>query len=814
MGGFFVSTTWLNHWDGMQPDCWRSETQTHLIRNDVQNLLRQMGLQSTPGGYVLRGSFGTGKRELVRAAFQHQDTKLQPIWVSGSRYGSGLSYGAIHFLLTGLPDDRLDSPLAVYGHLKKHFELFSPKPIIIVEHLGLIDSLTTAVLSQLVSNGFISMVVIDDLVNEIPEDLAVLDRTGTIEVVQLNILTLAEARTQISMMLELNVSYLTAFRLWSYTAGSSEVLRAVVRDCQEAGLFHALEGTAVLSQPNIPIGEHTEQHVISRIERLSSSQREILETVSTSGMLPELATEMELDFLYSRDLLVRQGVRWIIPNPAVSRTVASWQGQQASEDTASLWESSGYFSLPSDLIHEASETTMTWLRTRDAAFEMMANGVADDAISLAQNFLLHVNAESAEQSQMLYSDAYLVLLELLLSSSRLDEARNIIEDLYPGSETRIWETLGPCQQHLALALIAQFQARTNDLDSAQLLVSALLKDIDLEIQAPQPIYRLGSCMGSTLKALITACFTLGNWDQCRRITQMILEGALADYRLITFAETIHAVMLVMEGKNTEARQIGIPLKLQVDRSGTLQEFHLINAVVSGSAGDGSNSVLSHLHTARYSSERSPLGLQECISQFLLARGEPPKVRELTGWAERHGEKLMASLLLAQQICQGNFDLVPRLVALQDGYDHRLANSLRHLALSVQRSSSHEITTALGRLANFGYLTFANDVGSGVWTLLNAGQKRQIARNANAFLAKAQPETNGVDTYANLPQLTELTEREKFVAAAAASGFSNMEIAEQASVSVRTVEGHLYQVYSKLGISKRGELMAMAGVGNK
>lgn len=816
MGGLLVSTTWLNHWDGMQPHCWRSETQTHLKRNDVQNLLRRMRRQSSPGGYILRGTFGAGKRELIRAAFQDQDIELQPLWVSGSRYGSGLSYGAIHFLLTGVPDGQLESPLAVYGHLKKHFELFSPKPLIIMEHIGLIDSLTTAVLSQLVSNGFISLVVIDDLVNEIPEDLAVLDRAGTIETICLNNLTLAEARNQISVMLDLDVSYLTAFRLWNYTAGSSEVLRAVVRDCQETGLFQALEGSAVLSGPHFPIGVRMEQHVLSRIERLSSLQREILEHVSTSGVLPESATELDpvIDFLYLRELLVRKEDRWIIPNPAISQTIASWHGQQLSEAKASYRESFVYSSLPGELSHEPAEIMMTWLKTRETAHEMMAAGVVEQAISLVQSFLLHAQAGPAEQPSMPYVDAHIVLLELLLSASRLDEAQDIIKDLYPGGGKRIWETLGPCNQHLALALIAQFQARTNDHESALLLVSALLKDIDLEIHDYQSIYRVRSCMASTLKALITACLALGNWDHCRRMTQMILDGALADYRLVTFAETTHAAMLVMDGRTAEARKIGIPLKLQVYQSGTLQEFRLIDAIVSGSAWDGSNTVLSDPQPAKYSSENSPIGLKGCISQFLLARGEPAKVRELTRWAERHGEKLMASLLLAQQICQGNFDLVPRLVALQDGYDHKLANSLRYLAMSVQRSNSQEITAELGRLAKFGYLTFANDVGDGVWALLNAGQKRQVARNANAFLAKAHPETNCMDTYVNLPRLTELTEREKFVAAAAASGLSNMEIAEQASVSVRTIEGHLYQVYSKLGISRRGDLMTMAGVGKK
>ena len=40
---------------------------------------------------------------------------------------------------------------------------------------------------------------------------------------------------------------------------------------------------------------------------------------------------------------------------------------------------------------------------------------------------------------------------------------------------------------------------------------------------------------------------------------------------------------------------------------------------------------------------------------------------------------------------------------------------------------------------------------------------------------------------------------------AAAGTSNRKIAEQMHVSVRTVEGHLYQVYSKLHVASRSEL---------
>nr|WP_282099605.1 helix-turn-helix transcriptional regulator [Arthrobacter sp. E3] len=51
----------------------------------------------------------------------------------------------------------------------------------------------------------------------------------------------------------------------------------------------------------------------------------------------------------------------------------------------------------------------------------------------------------------------------------------------------------------------------------------------------------------------------------------------------------------------------------------------------------------------------------------------------------------------------------------------------------------------------------------------------------------------------------LTKRELQVASLAASGMSDRDIAQQLTIAARTVEGHLYRAYTKLGISGRDDL---------
>ncbi|MBD8043097.1 hypothetical protein H9638_04645 [Arthrobacter sp. Sa2BUA2] len=89
-------------------------------------------------------------------------------------------------------------------------------------------------------------------------------------------------------------------------------------------------------------------------------------------------------------------------------------------------------------------------------------------------------------------------------------------------------------------------------------------------------------------------------------------------------------------------------------------------------------------------------------------------------------------------------------------------------------------------------------------LARASGDRALIQRVQRAVGKTSEKTAG---QRKQPAAPALTRREKDVAALVLKGYRNAEIAERLFLSVRTVEGHIYRTFEKLGISKRDELSA-------
>lgn len=85
-----------------------------------------------------------------------------------------------------------------------------------------------------------------------------------------------------------------------------------------------------------------------------------------------------------------------------------------------------------------------------------------------------------------------------------------------------------------------------------------------------------------------------------------------------------------------------------------------------------------------------------------------------------------------------------------------------------------------------------------------------AASARAKALAARCEGAFTPALAHGPDADVLTRREREVAALAATGLSNRQVAARLFVSLRTVENHLHRAFSKLGVTSRDELARVLG----
>jgi DNA-binding NarL/FixJ family response regulator len=90
----------------------------------------------------------------------------------------------------------------------------------------------------------------------------------------------------------------------------------------------------------------------------------------------------------------------------------------------------------------------------------------------------------------------------------------------------------------------------------------------------------------------------------------------------------------------------------------------------------------------------------------------------------------------------------------------------------------------------------------------------VGRESVSDLVAALQELEGGPAESRTIALTNLTEREREIVAAIASGASNRDIARMLSVTEQTIKNHLSRIFEKCGVSNRVELAVMAAADNK
>ena len=196
----------------------------------------------------------------------------------------------------------------------------------------------------------------------------------------------------------------------------------------------------------------------------------------------------------------------------------------------------------------------------------------------------------------------------------------------------------------------------------------------------------------------------------------------------------------------------------------------------------------------------------------VAAGQPTRAAHLLlgRSAEIEAQPVFRAQMLGDALSVGA-DPVAVLRELEDvaaRCDTPLVAALVSHAAALASADPEALLGAARELEMIGALLEAGEAAAQAAAILAAAALPAAARRAAARGARLLDRCEGAITpalQATRPGRARLTRREREFAGLAARGRSNAEIAELLTVSVRTVESHLYHAMTKLGVARRDDL---------
>jgi DNA-binding CsgD family transcriptional regulator len=205
--------------------------------------------------------------------------------------------------------------------------------------------------------------------------------------------------------------------------------------------------------------------------------------------------------------------------------------------------------------------------------------------------------------------------------------------------------------------------------------------------------------------------------------------------------------------------------------------------------------------------------QRIIAQSWLAaatRGERPAVElasTAADLAHRSGQYAVEAEALHHAARFGDRTVATRLAALSEHVSGRLVGLYARHAAAVADLDGPALDAVSADFEDVGLIFSAADAAAQAAVQHDhAGRRRDSSESAARALRLAAQCGGAVSpAIRSAAQPLPVTSREREIASLIAAGLSNREIADRLTVSVRTVEGHIYRACIKLDVTERDEL---------
>ena len=263
-----------------------------------------------------------------------------------------------------------------------------------------------------------------------------------------------------------------------------------------------------------------------------------------------------------------------------------------------------------------------------------------------------------------------------------------------------------------------------------------------------------------------------------------------------------------------AREARAAVSDEADPGGWVFGSQLALTLALGMAGDagGARSALADLAIAAHPAFvfREP---EAALARAwaAAAEGSVSEAAALARDAARTAADLDAPALevvaLHTAVCFGDRTTADRLAHLVSSVDGRRAAVAARHAAALTAGDGNGLDAAAAELERMGALLLAADAAAQASATHERHGDRQRARASAAHAVALATVCEGARTPAlvAIEQPMPLTAREREIAMLVAAGLSNRDIARRLTVSVRTVEGHVYRSCAKLGATDRAGL---------
>ena len=197
-----------------------------------------------------------------------------------------------------------------------------------------------------------------------------------------------------------------------------------------------------------------------------------------------------------------------------------------------------------------------------------------------------------------------------------------------------------------------------------------------------------------------------------------------------------------------------------------------------------------------------------------ARGRTTEAREIASaaadFAASHGQHAREVMCLQTAVQFGETKIATRLEELAHHVRMPRAPLAARYARALANGDGDELRIVSSDFEELGDRFAAADAAAHASVAYGRQHRRGAALNAGGRARRIMADCGGAVSPAVLAAQSPLplSAREREIGTMVAQGLTNKEIARALTMSVRTVEGHIYRVTSRLGVANRAELSSL------